>query len=77
MEFEKQERAFRQSLSSREAFYDKFICNCWGYVRAQVDEAVDITSGTMNACVVSKIYRFEYVMSLFSSGIFSHLKDNR
>ena len=28
---------------------------CWGYVRAQVDEAVDITSGTMNACVVSKI----------------------
>ena len=26
MEFEKQERAFRQSLSSRGVFYDKFIC---------------------------------------------------
>ena len=46
-------------------------------MRAQVDEAVHITSGTMNACVVSKFCRFDYVMSLFSSGIFSHLKGNR
>ena len=29
---------------------------CWGYVGAQVDEAVDITSRTMNACVVCKIF---------------------
>ena len=44
--------------------------SCWGYERVQVDETVDVTSGTMNACVVGKICRFDYLMSLFSSGIF-------
>ena len=40
--------------------------NCWGYLRAQVDEAADITSGTMNAGVVCKFCRYGCVMSLFS-----------
>ena len=37
------------------SIFSRSLHMCWGYVRAQVDEAADITSGSMNACVVCKI----------------------
>ena len=59
---ERKNRGIQLALTSHGMVCDPGVANhklnvlfCWGYVRAQVDEAADITSRTMNACVVRKI----------------------